>query len=579
MNNGVVTVAVDEFLMVLDGNGVVVQWSRRAEKLVGCTAEEVVGQPVAHLVARIAARARSDAGPGVDRRAVGDLRVRPVHRRDGTVGWTVFQAARGGAAVADVQAAAAEAWFAHAPFGLYVLDSELRIVSADLTTQIMGGVPPERVLGRRLTDVYSLAAPSQIESMLREVLDSGVPAPARVVRMGLKDGPERGYWAGLSAFRLEDQLGAVLGVGAVVADAGELDKRRSRIRLLSELRAQVGRTLDVMAACQDLADALVPDFADIAVVEVVDSVIRGEDPPLAPLGREVPLRRAAFSSSGEPPVQAHPVGDLRALPFPSPYAQALTDLKPRVLDLAPDMPWLSADPARGEAIRASGARALITVPVALHGAVLGLLTLYRAEQLMGSFDENEVDFLVGLAAKIALSIDRARLYRREHTIAATVQRQLLPARPCSQTGIETARAQVFGDAGGGGWSDSFTVAGARTALAVGEISGQGIQAAAAMGELRTVVRSLARLDLEPDELLACLNDTTMLLAAERAALPPSDPSQREPLTASGVYAIYDPIAQTCTYARAHHPAPVIVSPDGTAVQVPDAPARAPPGHC
>jgi anti-sigma regulatory factor (Ser/Thr protein kinase) len=61
----------------------------------------------------------------------------------------------------------------------------------------------------------------------------------------------------------------------------------------------------------------------------------------------------------------------------------------------------------------------------------------------------------------------------------------------------------------------------------------------------------------------------MLLAAERAALPPSDPCHREPLTASGLYAIYDPIAQTFTYARAHHPAPVIVSPDGTAVQVPD----------
>jgi anti-sigma regulatory factor (Ser/Thr protein kinase) len=117
----------------------------------------------------------------------------------------------------------------------------------------------------------------------------------------------------------------------------------------------------------------------------------------------------------------------------------------------------------------------------------------------------------------------------------------------------------------------FTVASARIALVGGEVSGHGIQAAAAAGELRTVVRSLARLDLEPDELLARLNDTAVLLAAERAALPPSDPNRREPLTASCVYAIYDPLAQTCTYARAAHPAPVIVSPDGTPVQVPDDP--------
>src|SRR5258708_13849892 len=194
MSNGVGTVAVDAFVMVVDGNGVVVQWSRQAEKLVGRTAEEVVGRPVAHLVTQIAAGACGDARPGgadvpllpgADGHAVGDLRVRPVPRRDGAVEWAVFQAARGGVTVADVQAAAAQAWFAHAPARLDVLDTELRIVSAGLATQIMGGMRAERVVGRRLTDVSSLAALSQIEAMLRVELDSGGPAPARVCRISL----------------------------------------------------------------------------------------------------------------------------------------------------------------------------------------------------------------------------------------------------------------------------------------------------------------------------------------------------------------------------------------------------------
>src|SRR5258708_17762865 len=64
MSNGVVTVAVDAFVMVVDGNGVVVQWSRQAEKLVGCTAEEGVGRPVAHLVTRIMAGGCWGARPG-----------------------------------------------------------------------------------------------------------------------------------------------------------------------------------------------------------------------------------------------------------------------------------------------------------------------------------------------------------------------------------------------------------------------------------------------------------------------------------------------------------------------------------
>ncbi len=126
--------------------------------------------------------------------------------------------------------------------------------------------------------------------MLREVLDSGVPAPERVVRLSLRDGPGRTSWAGVWAFRLEDQHGAFLGLAAVLADLSERERMRSRWHIFTKLRAQVGQTSDVMAACQDLADALVPFFADIAVVEVVDSVFRGEDPPLAPLGREVPRR-------------------------------------------------------------------------------------------------------------------------------------------------------------------------------------------------------------------------------------------------------------------------------------------------
>src|SRR5258708_38859261 len=108
MNNGVVTVAVDAFLMLVDGDGVVVQWSRQAEKLVGHTAAEVVGQPVARLVTRIAAGTRGDARPGradvlllpgADGHPAADLRLRPMPRQDGTVAWAVFQAARGGATI------------------------------------------------------------------------------------------------------------------------------------------------------------------------------------------------------------------------------------------------------------------------------------------------------------------------------------------------------------------------------------------------------------------------------------------------------------------------------------------------
>ena len=481
----------------------------------------------------------------------------------------VMSMAGGGLLAAE--AAAARAWLARAPAGLFVLDGGLRIVSARLAAAVMCGMPADRVLGRRLTDVYSFAVPGQVEAMLRGVAAGGAAAPGRVVRARLREVPGQARWTRVSAFRLEDERGAVLGVAAVLADVSELERGGVRLRLLRELhRMRIGQAPDVAATCQELADVLVPGFADMAAVDVVDCVVRGEGPPLAPLGREVPLRRAGFRRGGGPGAGDHQAGALHRLPFPSPYAQVLTDLRPRLVDLGAGAPWLAAGPGGAGAIGASGARTLFAAPLELRGAVLGLLSLYRTRR-RGPFDEDEADFALGLAGLAAVLVDRARLHAREHTIAAVLQRRLLPARPCSQTGLETAHAQVFGEAGGGGGFDSFALAGARTALLVGEVSGQGIQAAATMGQVRTVVRALARLDLEPDEMLARLNDAMLQLAAERAALPPSDPSHREPLTASGVYAIYDPIAQTCTYARAHHPAPVIISPDGTAVPVPDVP--------
>ncbi|WP_246585790.1 ATP-binding SpoIIE family protein phosphatase [Streptomyces yatensis] len=347
------------------------------------------------------------------------------------------------------------------------------------------------------------------------------------------------------------------------ADVTDQEKLRRGLRTMRAVRERVGRTLDVVATCQELVEALVPGFADIAVVEVVEPVVRGEKPPLSPLGRDVPLRRAAFAhSGGERQILAHPVGDVRALFFPTPYAQVLVDLKPRAVVLGPDTPWLAADPARGQAIRDSGAHALLAAPLTLRGRVLGLLSIYRTRQA-DTFDEREVALILELATHTALSIDNARRYTHEHAIAAALQRHLLAMVPISRTAVETAHLNVADDKGGGGWFDVFDLPGARTALVVGRVAGHGIQAATTMGQLRTVIHSLAALDLEPDELLARLDDTVIRLAREREALPGGDPLHRQSLSATCLCVMYDPFSRTCAIASAGHPPPMLAGPDET----------------
>lgn len=466
-----------------------------------------------------------------------------------------------------------EALFDQSAVGLHLLDTDLRVVRVNPATPAMQGVRVEDLFGRSFTDVYGLVDPDPVEALARGVLDSGVPVTGRIVGARHKSDPSRERLHEVSASRLQAPSGEVLGLALTVVDVTDREKARARMLVLDAARERVGRTLDVMVTCQELVDTTVPRFADIAVVEVVDAVVRGEDPPLSPLPRDVPLRRAAFGSSegaGQP--QAHPVGDVRSLPTPTPYTQVLSDLRPRAITLGPDLPWLATDPERAEAIRASGSHTLITAPLALRGTVLGLISFYRSGQ-PEPYDEDDVNLVLQLADHTALCIDNARRYTREHAIAATVQRHLLPPRPASHTAVTTAHLFVSSN-GEGEWYDTIALPGARTALVVGNVAGRGIHATATMGQLRTVIHSLATFDMAPDELLARLNETATHLAAERAALPPGDPLHREAFAADCVYAVFDPLTSTCTVAGAGAPSFVVVRPDGTTdiLEVPSGPS-------
>ena len=88
---------------------------------------------------------------------------------------------------------------------------------------------------------------------------------------------------------------------------------------------------------------------------------------------------------------------------------------------------------------------------------------------------------------------------------------------------------------GGDWFDVIPLAGGRVAFVVGDVMGHGLGAAATMGRLRTAVRTLAGLDMAPDELLRRVNDLGDDLAQ----------SQTEGWMATAVYAVYDPSTRRC----------------------------------
>ncbi|WUN28965.1 SpoIIE family protein phosphatase [Streptomyces sp. NBC_00316] len=468
-----------------------------------------------------------------------------------------------------MDAALLDRLFTQSVVGLHVLDPQLRVVRI---SPLAGSDSGERVIGRRFTDAYRLDRPNSARELLQRVLDTGVPVHDRLIhgRIRSDPGPSRSFL--VTVYRLNGRKGQILGLLAAVVDVTEREKARTRAMHRARLLRSMGRSLDVATTCQALVEAIVPGFADSAVVEVVDDVLRGADPPVGPLGADVPLRRAALRGLTSVGDQDGQVGDTRRLPARTPFALAVSDLQLRHVALDADTPWLAADPQTARLIRTLGAHSLMVVPLTVHGAVLGLVSLYRCP---GSepYDDNDTALAQTAAVHVALNIDNARRFERDHVIASTVQRRLLPQGDRDRAAIETAHVLLPGH-NSGCWFDTIGLSGARTALVVGQVAGHGLQTAIAMGQLRTVIQALAALDLQPDEVMARLNDTADRLADERASLPPGDALHRESLRASCIYAVYDPFSRTCTIARAGHSAPIVIAPDGStpAVDVPEGPS-------
>ena len=84
-----------------------------------------------------------------------------------------------------------------------------------------------------------------------------------------------------------------------------------------------------------------------------------------------------------------------------------------------------------------------------------------------------------------------------------------------------------------------------------------------MGRLRTAVRTLADVDLPPDELLTHLDDLVVRLGRRGDRRHAAGQAADAGLGATCLYAVYDPVSRRCTIARAGHPPPAVVSPDGT----------------
>ncbi|MBV2354054.1 PAS domain-containing SpoIIE family protein phosphatase/ATP-binding protein [Streptomyces sp. J2-1] len=584
---------------VLAPDGTVTGWTRAACELLGFRPAEVVGRPAAALLAGPADLARAAgiaehcrAGTGWSGLAAVrhkdghtleiDLRVSASFPLDGRERFLL--SARRRQARWPLGRSVLDGFLTHSPIGMAVLDPDLRYLWLNETLERFGGVPRGHRLGRRMGDVLPGLPAEALEGLMRKVLTTGEPVTDyEHVGWSWAD-PYRRHAYSTSFFPLLDADGTVTAVCYMVLDVTERWHARRLLTLVNEAGTSIGRTLDVVRTAQELADFAVPRFADFVIVDLLEPVLSTEGhgawlTDAGPAPARPAMRRAALASVREgAPEAAARVGDVvDFVPPPNDGTLLVSGAPVHIPYLDPADPlWLAEQPLRSERIREFGMHSLISVPMRARNTALGLATFVRSLNPL-PFGPDDVLLAQELVARAAVCVDNARRYTREHTAALTLQRSLLPHALTGGTAMEVSSAYRPADPTGGvggDWFDVIPLSGARVGLVVGDVVGHGIAAAASMGRLRTAVQTLADMELPPDELLAHLDDLVLRLGEEEG-----DWATRGDATFLGatcLYAVYDPVTRRCAMARAGHPPPVVVTPDGRAIY-PEIPAGPPLG--
>ncbi|MGR4878357.1 SpoIIE family protein phosphatase [Streptomyces sp. LARHCF249] len=579
--------------VVLDAQGRVALWSPQAEQLFGWTAKEALGRPAARLMAsqehvdlvlELFARVMGGAGDWAG--------AFPVRHKDGSTRLVEFRNMRLLDEHGDLYAlgiatdrtrlrrlerdlALSARLVAQSPIGLAVLDTDLRYVLVNPSLERINGLPAAEHIGRSVRDALSfLDDAGAVESAMRQVLATGTPLVEQFTAGHTHGDQHHEHAWSVSYYRLEDASGRVLGLATSVVDvtqshqaAKEIAHSRRRLALIADATVRIGTTLDLEQTARELADVVVPELADIAAVDILDSVLEGR-PSLKSAAHEPAVFRALAVASAYPSEAvraADPPGDIARYEADRLVTQSVTTGHPVLVAHvhARDISRIARNDDAAALLARAGLRSYLAVPLIARGEVLGALDLKRTRNPL-PFNDDDIILAGELAARAAVCIDNARWYRNAHHTALALQHHLLPHHPPPTPGLEVAyryRPAAATSEIGGDWFDAIAQPDDTTVLVVGDVMGSGINAAAGMGQLRTATRTLAELSLDPTRVLEQLDRTTSAL---------------EETIATCVYAVYDPHRAECRIAVAGHLPPVLIG-SGRAPRLLDLPTGTPLG--
>ncbi|MBD9735756.1 SpoIIE family protein phosphatase [Streptomyces sp. H28] len=450
--------------------------------------------------------------------------------------------------------------------GAYVVDELGCIVAVNSHAELLLGRSAAELVGQDAHDLLHRGPQGQplltTQCAMRQAFHSGSPAQGRDEHFERGDGSlVRVSWV-LTPYALGDTGPGTLVVFHPPGPAEDTDRGGEgssetlsdfeRLALLADTTTQLTSTLDVDEALRRLVGLVLPRLADWAVVDLITE-------------RDEVWRTVVVQADGDALVRHEELeGPMPPVPEESvmPLSRALRGIASA---LAGAETYRGTEPDSGIMVEqrrlfeTAGIRSAVMAPLRSTRAVLGALTLGRAKR--GAFTAADLPLLEDIARRAGLALDNARLYQRQRKVAETMQNHLLPHLP-EVPGLQlTVRYLPAPDASqvGGDWYDAFRLSDGATALAIGDVVGHDLEAAAGMAQLRNMLRAYGWSQQEPpsrvverlDAAIMPITDVTMATLVF-ARLTETDDGRWQ-----------------LTWTNAGHPPPLLVTRDGLAEYLTD----------
>lgn len=442
--------------------------------------------------------------------------------------------------------------FKHSREAITVQDSAGKLIYAnDLAARLTGFGTAEELLR---TPVAALVGRFEMVDQSGAVL-TAERLPGRRVLMGervveevigyRRPGSHRIRWSRVNSSPIKNDAGEVVLALNFFTDITEQIRREETQRLLATANELLGASLDLEENLTALARLLVPELGSWCGVHLI-----GEDGMLTLVALIHP-----DSPEAEMLVEMRK-GERLSLDSENFAARVARTRKPEVVREITDEMLALAEEIEGrdfvDLIRQLAMNSVVSVPLQRGSEIIGVLSLARSSP-DPPFDDDDVEILLSVADRAAVTLENARLYQHEHEVAQLLQRSLMPAFLPEVEGLKLAvRSQPLTRIGlvGGDFYDVIPISPDLCAIVVGDIEGKGIAAAAAVGLSRNTIKAIVNLDPTPAVVIGALN---------RALL------EEEQRMCTLAYVLLDRHADRfeVKVTLAGHPPPILISADGT----------------